>query len=246
MGKGIAIAEKCGFHITRARNTLKAKRIEVLSRLNTNAVLDVGANSGQWSSELRDSGYRGRIIAFEPASGPFAALKSLSLRDSKLEAINTALGQRDGEGLFRIHRQSENSSFRATVNRQIYPSQSGIADEVLVPIRRLDSLLSEITSEQDRFYLKIDTQGFEREVLIGAHETLSRIDAVEVELSLIELYEGQALLPEVWHILTKANFRPAWVERGYRDRRDIWLLQLDGLFIRESAWNSRHTLGSTS
>jgi hypothetical protein len=96
-----------------------------------------------------------------------------------------------------------------------------------------------MTADSDRFYMKIDTQGFEKEVLSGAAETLSRTDAVEIELSLVELYEGQALLPEIWLMLAESGFRPAWLERGYRDAGDIWLLQVDGLFVREESWRAR-------
>jgi hypothetical protein len=108
-----------------------------------------------------------------------------------------------------------------------------------VPIRRLDSVIPGATQEEERFYLKIDTQGYEREVLLGAPETLKRTDAVEVELSLTALYDRQALLPEIWGTLSDTGFRPAWIERGYRDPHDNWLLQMDGLFVRETAWQTR-------
>ncbi|MFZ0745431.1 MAG: FkbM family methyltransferase, partial [Terracidiphilus sp.] len=114
-----------------------------------------------------------------------------------------------------------------------------VKEKVKVPIRQLDKVLPELTSIQDRFYLKIDTQGFEREVLAGASETLPRTDAVEIELSLVELYEKQALLPEIWETLARSGLRPAWLERGYRDAGDIWLLQVDGLFIREESWTTK-------
>jgi hypothetical protein len=75
-----------------------------------------------------------------------------------------------------------------------------VEEQVTVPLRRfrrLDSVLPALTFEYVRFYMKIDTQGFEQQVLTGAAEMLLRTDAVEVELSLVELYEGQSLLPEV-------------------------------------------------
>ncbi len=97
-------------------------------------------------------------------------------------------------------------------------------------------MMRELGLESERLYLKIDTQGYEQEVLCGARETLKKTAAVEIELSLSEMYEGQALLPEVWSMLTAAGFRPAWIERGFRDPSDIWLMQVDGLFVREEAW----------
>ena len=55
---GGILAEKAGFCVTRAINTLRAKRLEVLSGLGIDVVLDIGANTGQWARELRASGYQ--------------------------------------------------------------------------------------------------------------------------------------------------------------------------------------------
>ena len=234
---GGRIAEKCGFSITRSTNTLKLRRMEVLSGLGIETVLDIGANTGQWARELRACGHRGRIISFEPGPSAFAQLEALSNTDQLHECIQAGLGDQEGKAQLIIGEFSENNSFRKQI-RDLYPSSGSEAeDKATVPVRRLDSVLAELSRTSDRFYVKIDTQGFEREVLTGARETLKTTDAVEIELSLVELYEGQALLPEIWNTLVSAGLRPAWIERGYRDARDIWLLQIDGLFVREASWN---------
>lgn len=233
------LAEKCGFRVTRATNSLRAKRLEALSRLGIKTVLDIGANTGQWARELRTCGYHGRIISFEPAPEPFARLKALAQHDEELVCVHAALGDRDGEAELLITNAEVNSSFRKPVRDRISSNGTEVKEKVKVPIRQLDKVLPELTSIQDRFYLKIDTQGFEREVLAGASETLPRTDAVEIELSLVELYEKQALLPEIWETLARSGLRPAWLERGYRDAGDIWLLQVDGLFIREESWTTK-------
>jgi FkbM family methyltransferase len=236
---GGILAEKAGFCVTRAINTLRAKRLEVLSGLGIDVVLDIGANTGQWARELRTSGYRGRIVSFEPSPGPFAQLQAVARCEQKHTCVQAGLGSCDGDAQLLTTRATENSSFRNPVHRRNPSNGIDVEGRVIVPIRRLDSVLPPLTSECDRFYVKIDTQGFEKEVLIGAAETLLRTDAVEVELSLVELYEGQALLPEVWQMLVSAGLRPAWIERGSRDSGDIWLLQVDGLFVREESWNAR-------
>lgn len=233
---GGIVAEKAGFCVTRSANTLKAKRLDVISHLGIELVLDVGANTGQWASQLRTSGYTGRIISFEPCPGPFAELQLLARRGHKHDCIHSGLGNRDGEAQLLTTRATVNSSFRNPVHRRDLSRGIEVEGQVTVPICRLDSVLPPLTSEPDRFYMKIDTQGFEREVLTGAPETLLRTDAVEIELSLIELYEGQALLPEVWQLLVGSGLRPAWLERGYRESGDIWLLQVDALFVREESW----------
>lgn len=76
--------------------------------------------------------------------------------------------------------------------------------EVLVPIKRLDACLS--TPLPRPALLKIEVQGFELEVLKGATDLLRHVDAVYVEASYVELYEGQALHQEIERFLTDAGF----------------------------------------
>ncbi len=76
--------------------------------------------------------------------------------------------------------------------------------ELRVPIKRLDACLS--TPLPWPVLLKIDVQGFELEVLKGATGLLPQIDAVYVEASYVELYEGQALHEEIEGFLTGAEF----------------------------------------
>jgi hypothetical protein len=138
-----------------------------------------------------------------------------------------------------VTKGSVNSSFLKPVERTVEQNRSSaVSEEREVKIQRLDSVIKDLGVAEQRLYMKIDTQGYEREVLHGARETLMQIDAVEVELSLVEMYEGQGLLPEVWGMLTGAGFRPAWLERGFRDPGDIWMMQVDGLFVREEAWRA--------
>ncbi len=56
--------------------------------------------------------------------------------------------------------------------------------------------------------MKVDVQGFEKQVLAGAVETMAQIEAVEIELSLVELYTNQTLMPEMLSNLTALGFRP--------------------------------------
>ena len=49
--------------------------VNELRSLGVDVVLDVGANSGQYASRLREAGFDGRIASFEPLSGPFSRLQ---------------------------------------------------------------------------------------------------------------------------------------------------------------------------
>jgi methyltransferase, FkbM family len=224
-------ARRLGVRITLAVNTLEQKRLEAIRSLGINVVVDVGANVGQYARELRAGGYRGRIISFEPVPDAYCTLAAMASENHT--CLEMGLGSFDGEAMMFITRKSVNSSFREPDPQlQTKVASAEVCAKHLVKVRKLDTILPSLINPGDRVYLKIDTQGFEKEVLMGAASSLSNVYAVEVELSLVRMYLGQALLPDVWNLLETAGFRPSWVERGFRDPVTNWLCQLDALFVR--------------
>jgi len=230
-------AWKGGFHVTRKVNTLRSKRMDVIRQCGVEVVLDVGANAGQWAAVILDDGFRGKIISFEPHPEAFAKLIEKAWKNNV--CLNIGLGSRDDTAQFYLTKESVNSSFMKPLDSAVrLITSTAVVSEQPLLIRSLDSVLSELGLTDDRLYLKIDVQGYEREVLLGASETLKKTVAIEIELSLTEMYNGQPLLPEVWDMLVALGFRPAWIEPGFRHPTDIWLMQIDVLFVREEAWRS--------
>src|SRR4051794_18594391 len=67
-----------------------------LKQLDTDLVIDVGANAGQYARSLRNAGYRGRLVSFEPLSGPFASLSAAAEHDDQWTTIRAAVGAEEG------------------------------------------------------------------------------------------------------------------------------------------------------
>jgi len=84
-----------------------------------------------------------------------------------------------------------------------------------VPVRRLDDVLRD---HPGRVGLKVDTEGFELEVLEGAPETLDRTDFAILELSLTPRFEGLAPPSRVIALLARHGL----------ELRDILSLPGDG------------------
>ena len=110
--------------------------------------------------------------------------------------------------------------------------QSRYVSTESVPIHRLDEVSN--LSPSDRVMLKIDVQGYERQVLAGAEEVLKLCRAVVSELSLVPLYGGQALAREIWDFLEMQGFEPWSLEPCFRNPESGRTLQLDGAFVRRS------------
>lgn len=80
--------------------------------------------------------------------------------------------------------------------------------------------------------MKIDTQGFEKDVLAGGTQSLLQIDAIQIEMSLVPLYDGQALFDELYEYLFDRDYRMVSIEPGFEDSESGQLLQIDGIFKR--------------
>jgi FkbM family methyltransferase len=174
-----------------------------LGREQFATVIDVGANKGQFATYVRLRWPEARLVCFEPLPGPRATL--VRVTRGRAEIHDCALGAAPGEGRMHLATRTDSSSLLAMGARQkaIYGMEE--SGELRVPIERLDACVS--TPLPRPVLLKIDVQGFELEVLKGATGLLPQVDAVYVEASFVELYEGQALHEEIERFLTDAGFR---------------------------------------
>jgi FkbM family methyltransferase len=209
------------------------RRINLLRHYRINKVLDVGANTGQYGIKLRRSGYRGVIHSFEPMTRAFAALHRTASPDPHWYCHRLALGSKAEHRLIHIAGNSYSSSFLPMLERHVISApQSKYIGHEIVPVERLDALQPRLLAPGDRVYLKLDVQGFEREVLRGAPETLKRIAVLESELSIVPLYENGVLLPYMVRLLKKLGFVLVSFDHDFVDPRTGEVLQINGYFVR--------------
>jgi FkbM family methyltransferase len=165
-------------------------------------VIDVGANKGQFAVYARIRWPSARLICFEPL--PIPRAKLMRVTHGQAEIHDCALGAAPGEGRMHLATRTDSSSLLALGARQKAIFGMEESGEFRVQIKRLDACL--FTPLQRPVLLKIDVQGFELEVLKGSTGLLPNIDAVYVEASYVELYEGQALHEEIERYLIEAGF----------------------------------------
>jgi len=210
------------------------RRGKLLKSRGITVVLDVGAAKGVYASQLRLTGYEGRIVSFEPLSKPFGRLVKTAADDPGWECIQAALGTTDGTSTINVAGNSDSSSFLQIGDRHLEAApQSAYVKEETVEIKRLDSIWDQIVRPDDRVYLKLDVQGFELEVLRGAEGALPKVAAVQAELSLVPVYEGGPVFREVFDYLEGHGFRLVGLEPGFEDHETGELLQADGTFVRD-------------
>ncbi len=228
---------KVGFQIDRfnAATHVVARLGLLLKTHQINVVLDVGANTGQFSEELRQQcDYTGKIFSFEPLSSAFAELKAASDGDPDWQANNFALGAEETQTEIHIAGNSHSSSLlnMLPTHEQVAP-QSRYTGSETIQVRPLDALYDELCGPTDKVFLKIDTQGYEEAVLKGAAQSLQKIKLVELELSLVPLYDGAKLLPELLAQMSELGFRLIGVDSEFTDLNTGHVLQANGLFVRD-------------
>jgi FkbM family methyltransferase len=227
-------ANALGYEFVRydlASPRFRLARLLALHRIDV--ILDVGANAGQFGWDLRDIGFSGRIVSFEPLADAFAQLQQAAQGDGKWQAVNIGLGDQDARAVINVAANSQSSSFlpMLAAHSEAAP-ESKYVGEQSSEIRRLDSVFSSYVRPDTRVFLKIDTQGFEKKVLQGAEKVLGQIELVQVECSFVPLYEGAVLVEEMIGFMRGAGFDPIETTPAFHHRDSAHLMQADILFAR--------------
>ncbi|HLY34385.1 MAG TPA: FkbM family methyltransferase [Jatrophihabitantaceae bacterium] len=218
-----------------SKDPLPRRIVAALSWLGADTVLDVGANVGQYADALRSSGYRGRIISFEPLAEAYARLAHHAAKDPGWTAVHSAVGAEPGTLEIHIAANSHSSS-ALPMNRthlDAAPHSRTIGIES-APVTTIADVVATYGVAPERTLLKVDTQGYEAPVLDGAGELLREFALIQLELSFVSLYDGQALYPELVARLAGLGFEWYGVDAAFVDPRTGRMLQVDGLFARSS------------
>ncbi len=192
-------------------------------------VLDVGANTGQFGSSLRTKGYRGKIISFEPISSVFETLATQARADGNWEARHFAVGAVSEKALINVADSTVFSSLlEANSAATRYCEAAATSRQETIEVRRLDDLFPDLSGN---VLLKIDTQGYERQVLEGGSHVLPRLKGILMELPIINLYEGSWKLHEALAFMSDAGFVPAQIQPvNFHSMDDVSLVEVDCLF----------------
>lgn len=227
----------CGYDFLRYTpdNFVSLRRAKMLRTQNVDLVLDVGANEGTYPIELRQCGYKKRIISFEPLSQSFSLLQQRSAGDPLWDCKNMAIGDSNGTIEINISGHKTSSSILPITEAHIQAMPtSAVVGKEKVKIAKLDSLLGKLFERNENIYLKIDVQGYEKHVLQGAEKVLRQTHVIELELSLTPMYESGTLMYEMLDYLAGIGFNLVSLEPAFIDPKKGIMLQVDGIFVKHS------------
>ena len=207
----------------------------IMKSQGINTILDIGANTGQFGQAMRKLGFRGRIISFEPVTEAFDKLVQNASSDENWVTLKYALGEDNGTSLINISGNSQSSSILEMLPQHIEsaPASKYVAQEE-IEIKTLDSVFDDLNGPDAQILLKVDTPGFEKSVLNGAASSLAKISVIELELSLVPLYENGNLYTEMIEYLDDKGFDLYSFEEVFADHKTGRLLQFDGIFVNRN------------
>lgn len=200
--------------------------------LNINTVIDIGANTGQFTKTISALLPQAKVYSFEPLPDCFEELEKFTQGKNQLKAFNIGIGEESGISSFERSESSQSSSFlkMADTHKEAFPftKETSLLE---VKIAKLDDIAESLKLDSP-LLIKIDVQGYEKAVLKGGKNTIKKADIIICELSFVILYESQPLFDEVNLIFQELGFEFQGMLDQIMDPLTGKILQGDGIFVR--------------
>ncbi|WP_334186749.1 FkbM family methyltransferase [Noviherbaspirillum sp.] len=240
LGKSVTeMATKRGYEIIPFWKMAERPLVDHLRRLfaqyGIDTVIDVGANKGQFHDLVRnDVGFRGQIHSFEPVSSYAQGLKQKSIDDTAWKIHPYALGSAPGTAEINVTQSPGLNSFLAPRTDVVagFWNDNSISHVEKVAIRTLDDVLADegIDCSRQGVYLKLDTQGFDLEVIKGARKSIAGIRGLQSEASIRPIYHGMPTYNETIQEMNELGFALSGMFPVTSDV-SLRLVELDFVFI---------------
>ncbi len=195
------------------------------------SIIDVGANMGQFAIASSYIYPSAKIYSFEPDPDIFKILKENTKDNNGIILFNKALGSSTGTLDFYRNDYSHASSALPIHENQkkLVPGTSNVS-KISVEVDTLAGFLAENDLSKP-VLLKLDVQGFEKEVLKGAGEKIKVVDYILFETSFVEMYEGEPLFEEMHDYLSSLGFKII-APVGFFQTSNFQIPQMDMLYKR--------------
>jgi FkbM family methyltransferase len=201
-----------------------------------NCVIDVGAHTGEYFETLSQIGYGGRVVSFEPVKANYAVLARKAGRDKRWLIRNLALGSDEGVKEINIYQGTVFNSFLQSSEYAAarWGDQVERTTSERVQVTRLDKVFADCVSGIDcpRIFLKMDTQGWDIEVLRGASGIMDQLVGIQSELSAQHCYDGMIPYTKALEHYTALGFQITGMFPVARDKDKLRVVEFDCVMLR--------------
>lgn len=177
-------------------------------------IWDIGANVGLYTKQFAERvGVQGRVFAFEPSPVNLEQLRRAVTDQSQVVVLPVALGDRSGVVGFQQGADALGATSKV-VDIQTASEQSTLEVEMV----RGDELVRSGRAQLPNV-IKIDTEGFELDVLEGLadmiHDAGLRTLCIEVHFGLLEARGRPDAPVRIERLLDAAGFRCVWPDASH-------------------------------
>lgn len=207
----------------------------IFDRYRIDCVLDVGANKGQFVDYLRSHvGYQGEIVSFEPIAANGQFLSSQAVSDPHWKICPYALGRTNEWIEINVMSNDVFSSFLKpdVENLPEFAAMNSVRNTESVQVRRLDDALDELRIDPSvrSIFLKLDTQGFDLEVIAGGPKSRELFKGIQSEVSSIPIYKGMPDMQRSIQEIKQLGFELAGLF-SVSQRADLSAIEFDAIFV---------------
>jgi FkbM family methyltransferase len=192
-------------------------------------VLDIGANTGEWTRELlRQRPDVAAIYAFEPSRHNWAAIEAIG--DPRLSLVKAAVSEHDGSAT--LHTCAPGSPLASLALRRLDHMGIAFDQSETVPTVTLDGFIARHGIAEIAF-AKLDIEGYELMALQGAAQALGthRIRALAFEFGGCNI-DTRTYFRDFWYLLTGNGYRlhrigpggRLWPVPAYAEAHECFLL----------------------
>ncbi len=194
-------------------------------------IIDIGANRGEWTAAWLSLTGSGHVICVEPDPTLAEVLRKRFGKNQRVEVCEAAAAAVEGTAELNLMEDPVLNSLRKPTESMtdIFPKAFKIRKTATVktmPLDRISDGHSKIT------LLKIDAQGFEREIISGAKATLERTECVLLEVNFQPHYQGEAGFVELDSLMQQHGFCIGNYSRPLGGQRQALLA--DFLYVRQA------------
>jgi FkbM family methyltransferase len=181
------------------------------ARYHVDCVFDVGANYGQYATMLREAvGFEGLIVSFEPIPAAAVALRKACRNCPNWIIEEVALSGSDGFQQFNIMSGSQFSSLSEPRHNEtaLFQKMNRVADSATVRTETLVTAYHRLlnTFGFQRPFLKLDTQGFDVEIVMHGKPVLPHFLGLQSELAIKKLYKDSVDFREALKVYEECGF----------------------------------------
>jgi FkbM family methyltransferase len=206
-------------------------RLQQTLKGNSLVIYDIGAADGVVSSCLAKIKNVQTIHAFEPIPTAYDELITRMQKFPKVKTHNIALGDKEGEFEMHISSNSDSSSLLplANLHKEQRPQVPlDITHKIIVPVFKLDDYVKQHQLAIPNL-IKMDVQGYEKNVIEGGVNTISQAEYCIMEMSFVQLYENSPLFDDIYRLMYNLGFKLIGLDNPLKGSTGVHL-QVDGIF----------------